>query len=1056
MNNFKVLRASLAAGACMATLAFAVSATAQAAVDFNIPAGDLKAALEAYARQSPQPVVYRIDDLRGLRAGPVRGKVAPADALNRLLAGTALKVRRDESGLLAVVKEAPARATTTQEAAPLPLAQEEAVTVDEIVVTGSRLVRNDLTAASPVTVVGAEDIRASGSVTIENVLNQFPQLAGGRTSSVNLNGGAGVLTANLRSLGSKRTLVMVNGRRFIPADSEGAVDLAAIPDALVQRVDIMSGGASAVYGSDAIAGAVNFILKRDFQGLEIAYSHGRTSEDDGASNKLDVTFGANADDGRGNVVFAASYSDREAVMQSSRAFAAIPLDTVNGQLVPGGSSNVPGTRIGLSAAQRAQLVGVDLTASGPCDATTGIVFGEGGVPGPYCNPQSAYNYADYSYLLRPLERFQLSSIARYDLTDKIEAYAEGFFVNSRNFTMVAPDSITLSSPGAPTSTLLVPNYATHPLFSQSVRDFFVDNRALFDPDGDGTAAIVGASRRFNELGARESRYERASFGVTTGLKGDLALAGHDLKWDVFYQYQRNRMDSLRKGTVSSTRLSQALDAVVRPDGQVVCAVQAFNCVPVNVFGLDSIDPAARDFLAPDRAANEVFERQVFGGTLAGDLFELPAGPLSAALGFEYRDESFEFNPSAMDRGGEYANRSESPLAGQVDVTEFFGEVRVPILADLPLVHSLAIEAAARYSDYSSVGGVTTWKLGGEYEPTDWLRFRVAYNEAIRAPNISELFAPILVVPSSGEDPCVVSRNPTAAQKALCVAQGVSASDIDNFSQDQPYFDIITGGNTSLREETSKTFTAGFVLRAPWIEGLNLAVDYFDIQVDDAITSLNANQILNDCFTTLDQGSTTCRSIRRMSNGQIETLAGNLQNIGSMTVNGVDVQADYRFDMPDRFGLPGEGASMALNVMASWMFERSMNVLADQPAIDCAGRFGNGCSGLGVPGTPDFKLRAGANYVSGPLTVRLQAHMVGEMELYPGFSAAIQKTPSRIYTALSGSYDVNETVELFGGVENLFDEDPPIMGTFLVGDANTDVGLYDVIGRRFQMGVRMRF
>lgn len=1053
MMKIKTLRAILAVGASMGVLASTGVAFAQSTVEFNIPAGDLKSALEAYARQSPQEVVYRIEDLKGMSASPVQGKVSPTEALDRLLRGTTLKVRRDASGMQAVVREeAPAQAAPAAE----PVIYDEPVNVSDIVVTGSRIARSDLTSSSPVTVVGAEDIRSSGSVTIESVLNQFPQLAGGRTSSVNLNGGAGVLTANLRSLGATRTLVLVNGRRFLPADSDGSVDLATIPDALVDRVDIVSGGASAVYGSDAIAGAVNFVLKRNFEGLEVAYSYGETFEGDGTSNKIDVTFGANSEDGRGNVVFAASYSEREKVMQSDRDFAAVPLDTLNGELVPGGSSNIPGGRLGLSSTQQSRLVGVDLTPTGDCGAVTGIMFGEGGTPQPYCSPQSAYNYAEHNYLLRPLERFQLSAIGRYDLTNKIEAYGEGYFVNSQNRTRFAGDSLTLSTPGAGASTLIVPNYATSPIFSDPVRQFFIDNRALFDADGDGTAALTGFSRRFDELGFREAHYERAAFGLTGGLKGQFELAERTLSWDLFYQYQRNRTDSLRTGLISSTRLSMALDAKMGPDGKAVCTHQAFGCVPVSVFGLDSIDPAARQFLTPDRAENETFKRQVFGGSLSGDLWELPAGPLSTAVGFEYRKESFSYNPSAMDIAGEYGNGSSSPLDGEIDVSELFAEVRVPLLADRQFVHSLALEGAFRYSDYSTVGGVSTWKLGVEYEPVDWFRFRAVYNEAIRAPNIRELYSAVSVRPTPGEDPCVVSRNPTAAQKALCVAQGVSAADIDTFIQDQPYLDIISGGNINLEEETSQTFTVGAVMRAPWLAGLNLTVDYFDIQVENAIYSLNANQILNDCFTSLDAGSATCRSIIRMGNGQIESLAGNLQNIGSMSVNGVDAQADYRFDLPEAWGLPTQGANMSLNVLASWLFERSLNILPGQPAIDCAGHFANGCSGLGTAGTPDFKMRASANYRSGPLNVRLQAHMIGKMDIYPGFSAVVTDTPARVYVALNGSYNVNDNVEVFGGIENLFDEAPPIMGTSLAGDANTDVGLYDVIGRRFQIGARLRF
>ena len=250
--------------------------------------------------------------------------------------------------------------------------------VETIIVTGSRLVRTDLAAPSPLTVVGAEAIALSGSVTVENTLNEFPQLAAGNTSNVNNGGGSGVLTANLRGLGATRTLVLVNGRRFIPANSDGSVDLASIPDALIERVDIITGGGSAVYGSDAIAGAVNFVLKDNFEGLETSYNYGQTFKGDGESHKVDVTFGSNFGGDRGNVVISATYTKRNEVMQSARSFSRVPLDTFGDELVPGGSGSIPGTRVPLNDAQRASLVGVDLTPSGACSAITGIRFGENG------------------------------------------------------------------------------------------------------------------------------------------------------------------------------------------------------------------------------------------------------------------------------------------------------------------------------------------------------------------------------------------------------------------------------------------------------------------------------------------------------------------------------------------------------------------------------------------------------------------------------------------------------------------------------------------------------
>ncbi|MCH8686580.1 TonB-dependent receptor plug domain-containing protein [Pedomonas mirosovicensis] len=936
------------------------------------------------------------------------------------------------------------------------MAQDATTEMEAIVVTGSRLVRTDLTAPSPLTVVGADDIAMSGNVTIENTMNEFPQLAAGNTSSVNNGGDAGVLTANLRGLGATRTLVLVNGRRFMPANSDGSVDLATIPDALVERVDIITGGASAVYGSDAIAGAINFVLKDDFEGLETSYQYGETFEGDGAAHKFDVTFGSNFADDRGNVVVSASYTKRDEVMQAARDFSRVPLDTVNGQLMPGGSGSIPGTRIPLSESQRDSLVGVDLTPNGECTSITGIRFGENAAVMPYCQPQDAYNYASDNYLQRPMERTQVSALGKYDLTDHIQAYAELYFVNTTNSYQQAPDSFTPLTPGAASSTLLLPNYATSASLPASLRQFFVDNAAIFDPDGDGTAAIEGAGRRADELGTRYYSYERTSFNLTGGLRGDFSVGSTDWNWDAFYQYQRNRTDTRIEGQISQTRLSLGLDSIVDANGNVVCRVNTLGCVPVNIFGLGSISEEAGAYLTPTRAHTEVFERQVAGASISGAPIELPAGPLAVALGVEYRKDKYDFSPSAMDLGNEYGPVSLRPMGGDVDLKEVFGEMRIPLLDAMPFADTLAIEAAARYGDYSSVGSVFTWKVGGEYAPVDWIRLRTAYNSAIRAPTLNELYSSISRGFNSGSDPCAADQNPTAAQQQMCVAQGVPAADLDSFTQATLGYTVEGGGNPNLKEEKSKTITVGAVISPPVVPGLNFTIDYFKVKVDDAITSINGNQTLADCFSTLDPNSETCKSIHRLASGQLDYVSTQLKNIGSLKVEGLDVQTDYRFDLPEALALGDDLASVSLQAVASWLFERSTQVLAGQEAVDCAGKMGGGCTGIGIFAVPDFKLLLGATYTSGPLNWRLQGRMIGGLKLYEGVTSPVEKTSAQWYFDTSVSYDVTDGLQLYGGIDNLFNNKPPIMGTALAGDANTDPSLYDVIGRRFFVGARARF
>ena len=927
----------------------------------------------------------------------------------------------------------------------------------EIVVTGSRLVRTDLEAPSPTTVVSQEDISLSGNVTLEKTINEFPQLASGNTSTVNNGGGSGVLTANLRGLGSTRTLTLVNGRRFIPADSSGNTDLASIPDLLIKRVDIITGGASAVYGSDAIAGAVNFVLDDSFEGIKASAQYGITSRGDAASKKLDLAIGTNTGDGRGNVAFTVSWTKQDPAYQSDRSFSATPLGDVNGELTYSGSGSIPGTRVPLSGAQRDALQGVDLTPSGACTTITGIRFGEGGAILPYCQPQDTYNYAPYNLLQRPLDRINMSANAHYDITDSITAYAEGYFVNTRNNMVIAPDSFTPVTPGAASSTLLVPNYASNPVLTDAQRQFFIDNAAIFDTNNDGTAEIVGAGRRASELGTRNYRYERLSYQLTAGLRGQFNLMGRDWNWDAFYQYMRNRTDTRNENLISQTRLSMGLDAVMDGSGNVVCRNQTLGCVPLSIFGYDSISPEAASFITPVRESHDVFVRKVAGATLSGTLFDLPAGPVATAFGVEYRKDDYNFYPSPLDLAGEYGATSQKPLSGAYDVKEVFGEIRIPILSDMPFADTLAFEGAARFSDYSSIGSVFTWKAGGEYAPVDWFRIRGAYNSAIRAPNINELYSAVTRGYTGGTDPCVASASPSAAVKQLCVAQGVPASEIEGFTQATSGLTQESGGNPNLSEEKSKTYTIGAVISPPFAPRLHLTIDYFNVSVKDAITTVNTQQTMNDCFTTLDINSTTCQSIVRLGNGQIDYVRVSSSNIGSLKVDGIDAQLDYSLGLPSALEIGGDSATLKLQAFASWLFKKSTKVLATSATQDCAGYYGAGCStGSGGFITPDFKLNLSASYASGPVNWRIQGRMIGDLDLYPTATNVVKHVDPVWYFDTNVSFNINDTMTFFGGVNNLFDKQPPIFGTTLVGDANTDVSLYDTLGRRYFMGVSVKF
>jgi outer membrane receptor protein involved in Fe transport len=957
------------------------------------------------------------------------------------------------------------------------LAQDDSSDDDVIVVTGSRLARSDLSAPSPTVVVGSDAVQSSGDVTIEALLYEYPQLAAGTTSQVNAAGGQGILTANLRALGDSRTLVLVNGRRFAPAGSAGLVDLSTIPRALVERVEIITGGASAVYGSDAVAGAVNFILKDNFEGVEASYQYGQAFEGDGGSHTAELTVGGEFADGRGHALVYGSYTNRDPVFMADREFSEISVNIgSDGELIPFGSGNIPGTRIGLGASQLAGLNGVNLTPAGECGVVQGVRFGEGGVVLPYCNPQDGYNFSTLNYLIRPLEREQISGLASYEISNDVEMYLETHYINTRNAFQQAEESFGLRTPGLTDqfgnsiNGILIPNYATNPVLSAPVQQFLIDNPQLFDIGGAryagngiipnmgaaGDAIIEGTGRRGDETGPRHYDFERDSFAATLGLRGEIESIGSGWTWDVFGQYFRTRTDSVTEGQYSQTRLTLGLDAVDDGMGGAVCRTQILGCVPVNPFGLGSITPEAGAFIAAQRSYRERFERQVVGGSVTGDLFELPAGAVQLAAGFEYRHDDYNFTPGATDLGGEYGTGSQSVTEGDFSLYEFFGETRIPVFKDAPLINEFTIEGAFRYSHYSNFGSANTWKVGSEWAPVDFIRFRAAYNRAFRAPTIGELFAPITEGFTAGDDPCDVTFSPSAAVQAFCVQQGVPQADIATFNQINTGFTAQGGGNPNVGPEKSKTLTVGAVIQPPFLEGFHLTADYYNIRIEDGIASINGGTTVRTCFELLDLSHPTCQAITRSpGNGQISLVRTQLDNQAQIQVRGVDVQADYTFALPGSLAVADGGADIVLTALAGWLFERETIVPGAQP-IDCAGYFAGGCTGQTTFGVPDFKANFGVQYNSGPLSFRTGLRLIGNMDPFPTVTTPLGGTGMKRYVDISANVTLQENVSLFGGIDNLFDTQPPVLGFPFGGDANTDVSIWDSIGRRFFLGVRAKF
>jgi outer membrane receptor protein involved in Fe transport len=938
------------------------------------------------------------------------------------------------------------------------LAQEDAL--EEIVVTGSRLRRDrDFVEVSPVATVGMDEIQGMGFLTMEQTLNRMPQLKADTTSSTNQYGGV-AMSADLRGLGATRTLVLVDGRRYIPAENSGIADLASIPDMLVESVEIVTGGASAIYGSDAISGAINFRLRDNFQGAEFRYQQGQAQEGDAQTKRADFLLGAGTDDGSSNVTLAVSWSERGTVMGGDRVFSAIPyLTNSEGIYQPFGSGNIPGTVFALQPVVFDQIKGLsapgypgkdlfnsDNSCPGPIQ---GVRFDEGSLPVPYCRPIDQFNYAATNYLLRPMERYQIAAIAKHEVNDNVEIYAQAFYNHMGAAYQMAPESTSPTSAGQDRGTLILPSAATNPLFNATLRNFWALNAAFFDPDGDGDYAVKSLGRRFEEFGPRHTSFDVDSFLMTSGLRGDFDFGISNWTWDAFFQYSRNDTNQTTTGLLSKSAITLGLDPVVNADGSVTCRTVIRGCVPVNIFGTDAITDEMATFLQSDRITENQFTRKVVGLHLAGDLLEVPAGTVASAFGVEYRGESIEIQPGEAQMRGDLWGAPGEVISGDYSLMEVFGEARVPLIAD-----RLAVEGAVRFADYSTVGQVSTWNINLDMDVNAQLKIRGGYSSAIRAPNLYELLRPISQGFRPVEDPCLAMNSPSQAVKDICVLQGVPSAYINTLEDGtrSGYYSI-TGGNPDLLEEEATTTTLGFVLAPDMIPGMTMSLDYYSIDLTDTIAQVDGQLLINDCFETLVFTDESCQALVRDPNGNLLEVHASTLNLSDRSVDGMDLSIAYGFD-----SLPGwagnKDATLDIQWFSSWQFENSTQVLPTLPTTDCAGFYSGTCSTGAIRPTPAFRSILRASYSTGPLTISPEVNYVGELALHESSRKNENGTQEGLYFInVNGNWDFSEKVGVYFGVNNLFDKEPPIWGYRAAGDLNVNVHVYDPVGRSFFFGVK---
>ena len=921
---------------------------------------------------------------------------------------------------------------------------------DEIVVTGSRIAKKDFVSNSPIATVDAVQFERSFSINTENLLNTLPQTVPGLDRTSN-NPGNGSATVDLRGIGANRTLVLVNGTRMVPFGQGGVVDLNTIPTSLIKNVEVLTGGASSVYGADAVSGVVNFILKDDFEGAETNVGYSITEQGDAGLLNLDATIGANLEGGRGNVVLNVSYANREALFQGDRDFSETALfNDGNGGLEPGGSSGVPGTSI-FSTFD----FGNGTTGPGIFDADGSIrPFVLGGQVNDF------YNYAPVNFIQLPQERFTLTSLARYELTDNIELYARGSFAQNRVDSELAPTPIFQTSQFSLDGNPFI-DAASQRIISGTLGDGV-------DTDGDGIddTATGFLRRRLVEVGPRQTQDINDAFQITLGARGDL---NDTWNYDVYVQEGRTVRAQTQNGNVNRGRFSQALLlADADGDGNVdagapACADGSANggitgCSPLNIFGAGNISAESAAFINTAAAATAEFQQTIVQGNISGDLgsFRITDEPIGVAFGAEYIETEADFRPSQDVAASTIAGFNGSPPSGGEDsVYSVYGEASVPLVSGLPFAERITLDLAGRYSDYASSGGVEAYKIGGEWAVNDQFRIRGNYNRAVRAPNIGELFAPIGENFPGAQDPCSAGGIPSGSSAvaadvaAICTATGVAPSLVGSaiINTTSGQVRALSGGNPNLNVEKADTFTIGAVIEPSAIEGLSLSVDYYDITINDAISAVSANSILSQCYDPAvgGAGSAACNLIVRRPDSSIESVSQQGNNIAAIDVRGIDIAAQYGFDLAS-YG------DVRLNYLGTYNLQNDFEESDGGTVFECAGNFGIDC---GEP-DPTYRHRFTTNWSKDSVGVQVSWRLVGGVNDDDDTTDnTVENISARNYFDVSTSWDVSETFALTLGMNNAFDKNPPVIGDN-DEQANTYPATYDVFGRTFFANLKTRF
>lgn len=1036
MGNDGRLRRMLAGSAAVGVLLTAGAAFGQA-VAVDVQAQPLDKALRELGKETGTNILFSPKAVAGRRAGAVVGRYTPIEAARRMAGSAGLEVVEDGSGALIVRQPGAAPVATVQPASFEAVDQGPAVQVEEVVVTGSRLRRTTFDSPSPVVDIEREELLESGYTDLAEALTDLPGVDIGVNLSTSQSAvqDNGLSTVSLRSLGQNRTLTLIDGHRTVSnAGNKNAVSLSSIPEFFVDRVEISTGGASAVYGSDAISGVVNIITTSKLDGVKARAVAGVTDDGGGSTQEYSVAAGKRFFDDKLFVLVGGTYEKQDALNATDRDWATQSVaydpdtNTVSG---PDLSTYTPGGRFRSSS----------------------FYYDEGGLQKNFVTAVNGYETRKNGTLITPAKRSSAAAKITYDVTSDIKIW--GQFQASRVSTNSVREPYALSS-----STTYGVN-----------DEYTIGNIARANPYVpsaiySSSTSSISFRRRMTEVGDLEIYNRRTTLRGWAGAEGKVF---GDWDWAVTYGYGEFDGYQLRKNGLNMANVKNALNSELNTTtGQIQCkdaTARANGCVPLNLFGIGSISKEAADYIRADIWYRPQNRQDTVEGYMTGELFQLPAGPVETAFGFELRRDKTRTTTDELTQNG-LTNFAYIPeYTGVVKAKEAFMEASVPLAKDLPLIKRLEVDGAVRVAHYNleNVGTTVSYRGGLQWAPVSGLRFRTAWSRAQRAPDTTELYSPPRDDYDSVADPCTgvtASSTGTVAQNCRAnpgIAAAIAAEGV--FNSEVTSVNSPNGGNVDLKEETADTLTIGFVLQPTFLRGFNLSVDYYDIKVADAISSLSNSQLLAECYqSTSGTDNRFCNVISRDAEGQITKILNLAENLDDLRASGVDVALRYRFDL-ERWSVPGDFTFRA-NYSRRLKLESRYQGVDGTTVNDDLGEVGTskneGMASLAWRGR-HWNLQWTTNYIG---------KAVDDNDLAAAFAEAGVTDPMYLNVDAFWRHDVsvkffpdpkNKDLRVFGTIKNVFDNQGPFLpsGTESGNDYNYSA-VYGVTGRAYTLGLQVAF